>query len=362
MNIIIDVNHPGHVHLFKNFAKLAANEDWKVLFTAKDKEVTLELLREENLNFKRIGKHYTSKIGKLFSLFIHVFKLFWIALFYRVDVFLSHGSVPASWVSFLLRRKYITFEDTGNMEQIKLYKPFAHAILTTESFKQDYGEKQVRYKGFHEIAYLHPEYFTPNKDIFDFLGLKTNEKYFILRFISWGASHDGDKKGLLDTEKEKIVELLANHGKVFISSEAKLPENLKQYQIKIPAHKMHDALAFAQLFVTEGLTMASECAMLGTPSILVNSMTAETIQEQEESYDLLYHLTDFNKIIEKTTQLLEIQDIKHKWKKKKVKLLNDKIDVTAFTFWFVKNYPGSMRIMKENQEYQEKFRKELILS
>ena len=35
---------------------------------------------------------------------------------------------------------------------------------------------------------------------------------------------------------------------------------------------MHNALKYASLFVGEGATMASECAILGTPAIYVNSL------------------------------------------------------------------------------------------
>ncbi len=354
MKIIIDVNHPGHVHLFKNFAKMGEIEGWKILFTAKDKEVTLDLLKAYKLEYKCLGKHYSGKLGKILSLLNHTFRLFWTAIFFRTDIFLSHGSVSASWVSFLLRRKYIAFEDTGNMEQIRLYKPFAHAILTTESFKQDYGKVQIRYKGFHEIAYLHPNYFNPDNEILKQLGIIKNEKYFIVRFISWGASHDGSEKGPSETEKEKLIDLLAAHGKVFITSEAPLSENLKKYKIQIPPEKIHDALAFAYLFIGEGLTMASECAMLGTPAILINTMKAATIDEQQE-YGLLFHLTKYEQICDKINELLKEENLKQKWQEKRIKLLNDKIDVSAFTFWFVKNFPGSFNSLKKNPKIQNDF-------
>jgi len=38
------------------------------------------------------------------------------------------------------------------------------------------------------------------------------------------------------------------------------------------------------------------------------------------------------------------------------KMLLEKIDVTAFLVWFVENYPESAKIMKENPEYQWRFR------
>jgi hypothetical protein len=37
-------------------------------------------------------------------------------------------------------------------------------------------------------------------------------------------------------------------------------------------------------------------------------------------------------------------------------MLSEKIDVTAFLVWFIKNYPKSVKIMKENPEFQERFK------
>jgi hypothetical protein len=37
-------------------------------------------------------------------------------------------------------------------------------------------------------------------------------------------------------------------------------------------------------------------------------------------------------------------------------MIKDKIDVTAFMVWFIENYPESKRIMKENPDYQYKFK------
>ncbi len=343
MNIIIDVNHPGHVHLFKNFAFIAEKKGWKVLFTAKDKEVTIDLLKAYKFNYRNLGQHYSGVFGKIYSLLKHVLRLFFVSLKFKPDFYLSHGSVPASWVSFLLRKKYIAFEDTGNMEQIRLYKPFAHAILTTESFKQDYGKVHVRYNGYHELAYLHPNYFTPNPEIYNYLNIKANEPYFILRFISWGASHDVGQAGLSLEMKKKIVNLLQKHGKVFISAEGELPEDLSQLQIKIPPEKMHDVLNYAWMFIGEGATMASESAVLGTPAIYINSMIAETIDEQQ-AYGLLFHFTNSKGVIDKLKELLSEENITELWQQRKQKLLSDKIDVTAFTLWFVENFPESLKL------------------
>ena len=45
MNILIDIGHPAHVHLFKNFAWDMQNNGHKILFTCREKEFEIDLLK-----------------------------------------------------------------------------------------------------------------------------------------------------------------------------------------------------------------------------------------------------------------------------------------------------------------------------
>ena len=44
MKIVVDINHPGHVHFFKNFIWEMEKRGHKILITVKEKDVTLKLL------------------------------------------------------------------------------------------------------------------------------------------------------------------------------------------------------------------------------------------------------------------------------------------------------------------------------
>ena len=355
MRILIDIGHPAHVHLFKNFAWEMQKKGHKVFFTTREKEFEIDLLTKYGFKFTSFGKKYKSTFGKIFGMFIFDFKMLLAALKFKPDIFLSHGSIYTAHVSWLLRKPHISFEDTGNMEQIRLYLPFTNAILTSCSYKLNHGSKQIYYNGYHELAYLHPNHFKADSSILDLLGVKKDEKYVIMRFVSWNASHDIGHSGLTLETKRKAVKEFSEYAKVFISSEGELPEDLKQYQIKIPPERMHDALAYATLFVGEGATMASECAMLGTPAIYVNSLTAGTLEEQEK-YGLLFGFRNSEGVLEKAIELLNTPNLNQEWQKRHQKILAEKIDVTAFMVWFVENYPESVRIMKKNPEYQERFK------
>ncbi len=121
-----------------------------------------------------------------------------------------------------------------------------------------------------ELAYLHPNYFSPDLSVLELLGVKKGEKYAILRFVKWNANHDLGHTGITPENKIKAVQEFAKHARVFISSESELPEELESFKRKIPPEKMYDALAFSALLYGESATMASECAVLGTPAIYLD--------------------------------------------------------------------------------------------
>ena len=59
--------------------------------------------------------------------------------------------------------------------------------------------------------------------------------------------------------------------------EGEIPKQLDKYKLPIdPTDSC--ILYYAELFIGEGATMASECAVLGTPSIYVNSLSAEALK------------------------------------------------------------------------------------
>lgn len=353
MKLIIDIGHPAHVHLFKNFALRMQEKEHQVLFTAREKDITTRILEHYRFNYVSLGKPYKNITGKIRGLFKFNRQLLKISRSYKPDMFLSHGSMYAAQISFLLGKPHISMEDTGNKEQIRLYKPFTRAILTSDSFKKNLGNKQLNYKGYHELAYLHPNFFTPDTSVRKKLGLKRSEPYVIFRFVTWGASHDIGHKGISVENKIRAVHMFSKYARVFISSEAELPPQLEPYRFKIGPEYMHDALAFASLLYGESGTMASESAMLGVPSIYLDNTGRFYTKELEDKYGLVFNfsesLPDQEKAMQKGLELLKTPNIKEEWQKRRDRMLKDKIDVTAFMVWFVENYPVSFKVMKDNE-------------
>jgi len=349
MRILIDIGHPAHIHLFKNFACRMQERGHKILFTCRDRECVLQLMRFYEFVYDNFGKHYSSVQGKIFGLLKNELQMLNTALQFKPDLFVSHGSTIAAFTSFIMHKPHIAFEDTFNMEQVKLSMPFTDVVLTGDYPHPSLGKKEIKYPGYHELAYLHPNVFTPDERVLAILGMKKGEKYAIVRFVAWEASHDIGHSGISYENKIKLVKTLSRHLRVFISSEKELPEELENYQINIPPEQMHNALAYAHLFVGESSTMATESAVLGTPSIYINDSKLGYTNDLA-NYGLLYSYMESENdqiaAIKKAEELALKQNIKEEYIAKREKMLADKIDVSAFLIWFVENYPESFKEVK----------------
>ena len=352
MRIVVDINHPAHVHYFKNFVWEMERRGHEVLITASEKEISFTLLRNYGFNFINLGTYGNSVSKKFKNILPMDWKMYKAVKAFKPDIFLGFGSIRAAHVSRLIRKPCIAFDDTEHAKwEHTLYVPFTDVILTPVCFKKDFGKKQIRYNGYTELAHLHPNYFTPNPAVLDEMELSKDDTFIILRFVSWSASHDVGQHGIKN--KIELVRELENYGRVFITSEGQLPNELEQYKIKVSPEKLHDLLYYASLYVGEGATTASECAVLGTHAIFVNTLRLGYTDEEEEKYNLVYNFSDEKTMekqaFDKALELLENNNLREEGKRKREKLLNDKIDVTAFMVKFIENYPESFKEMKENQ-------------
>mgnify|MGYP000973114894 CR=1 FL=1 len=360
MRILIDIGHPAHVHLFKHFAWEMMAKGHDILFTCREKEFEIELLKQCGFTYKSFGKKYKSTLGKILGMIEFDVKELIAGIKFKPDVFLSHGSMYAAHAAFLMRKPHIAFEDTYNLEQVRLYLPFTIQVLTSDYDHPIKSNKVIKYAGYHELAYLHPNRFTPDKSVLKELGVIEGEKFVIIRFVSWNASHDIGHKGISSEKKLKAIEEFSKVAKVFISSESELPNKLEKYRVRIEPHRMHDAIAFASLVFGESSTMAEEAAMLGVPSVYIFNNSTFYTTHLEKEYRLMYNYSESiegqQNAIEKGIEILKSSGLREEWQAKREKMLNDKIDVTAFLVWFIENYPQSAKIMKENPNYQYNFK------
>ena len=355
MKILIDIGHPAHVHLFKNFAWTMQGKGHNVFFTSREKDVAVQLLKEYGLKFVSFGKNYNNSIQKIYGLIKFTLQLFKYSVKIEPDIFLSHGSIYASIVSKLCGKPHISLENNGNWEQIKLYLPFTDVVLTPWNLEENLGKKQIRLKTFHEMAYLRPKYFIPIKNKINALGLKNGDEYCIIRLVSWNASHDIGQTGISDFLLNEIIELIENKYRVFISSEREVPNCFKKYLIEIDSIDIHHVLSYASLCISEGATVASEAGLLGTPTLYINTLKRSYNLDQE-TFGTVFNCNHPSLTLNKLKYILSINNLKDKTNKGRKLLIKSRIDLTAFLVWFIENYPESKKIMRENPDYQLRFK------
>lgn len=361
MRILFDMGHPADVHLFKYTLRNLEGKNHDIKICVREREnIVKNLLNLYDFDYDLLEKNVPGLANKAVTMFKNDYKLLKISKKFNPDIFMSLASPYSAQVSKILKKSSITFTDSEPSLNLALTVPFTDAIITPSGFSKNLGKKHLRIDGYKETAYLHPNRFIPNSDILNILNVSRGEKYVILRFSAFDASHDLGVKGFSLEYKRRLVKELKEFSRVFISSELKLPEDLKKLSINIPEHMMHDALYFATLLIGDTQTSTTEAACLGTPAIRCNSfvgpMDMSNFIELEKKYKLIFNFNNPAKALEMALKIQQHPNIKKEWMIKKDDLYKDKIDLTAFMTWFIEEYPGSFRIMKENPSFQERFR------
>ncbi len=335
MRIAVDIGHPSQVHFFKNFITQMQKKGHQIFITVSDKDIALDLLKSLDFQYTDLGSYGNSLFRKIINVPVMDIKMMRAAGDFKPDIFLGFGSVRAAQAAWLLRKPSIIFD--GDNFTFPYYSHFASTVCLFSGFEKT-GKKIINIPGYKELAYLHPNWFTPND------AENPERPFIVLRFIS-RAFHDLGKGFDLDF-KMKLVSSLEKYAAVYISSEGPLPAELDRYLLKIKPEDMHNFLSGANLLFTESGTMTTEAAILGIPTVRCNTFIGQKnlgiFRELADKYSLIYNYKDQNTALNKAVELAQRSDIGAEWKLKQKRLLKDKIDVTEFMLWFVERYPASI--------------------
>ncbi|MEA1897882.1 MAG: DUF354 domain-containing protein, partial [Bacteroidota bacterium] len=243
---------------------------------------------------------------------------------------------------------------------VKIAYPFAtNLILPDVCSAGKYSKKKIGIKSYHELAYLHPNYFTPNKKkISKYIDVVS--PFFIIRFSGLSAYHDKGKSGITSDLAYELIKILSPHGAIFISAERQLEKEFEKYRISLNPVDIHHALYYADIFIGDSQTMAAESAVLGTPFIRYNDFVGKLgyLDELENIYGLGYGISTLEpqKFLNKVKELLALKNKVQYYRKKREQMLNEKIRYTDFLIWFIENFPKSRETMINNPEYQFNFK------
>jgi predicted glycosyltransferase len=330
MKILVEITHPAHVHFFRNAVSLLEKKGHTIAVTARRKDVTIELLNNFNIPFTLLSSLGKSKFALVKELAVRDFRLWNFCRKFKPDILTGISGVFAAHVGFLLRKPVVVWDDTEIATLAhKIAYPFVTAIYCPSCYYKKLGKKQKFYAGCHELAYLHPNRFTPDPQLVRSLGIDTSQKYCIIRFVSWQAHHDIGQSGITDIEKIELVKRISRYARPYITSEKPLPAELEEFRLSIPVHQIHHLMAFASLCVGEGATMASEAACLAVPCVYINTLKLGYIN-MHEGFGLIKQTTDVEEAYRQCIDWLEDPMSKEKCLLARDKMLAEKIDVTSF--------------------------------
>lgn len=381
MNIIIDIAHPAHVHLLRNFYHEMTAKGNKVIVTCKQIPAAQHLLDIYQIPYIYLGDKKDNIILKALEQIKYNLMLLRIArkndctIAIGTSITLAHIAALSKWSLFGKRINAILLDDDDDEVEplyAKYGHPFADVVLSPQDTPR-VTKKVIYYPAYHELAYLHPNRFTPDSSVLDDAGIhyerdaKGNvvnvEPYFVMRFNAFKAHHDVGVVGLTIENKRRMVQLLSQHGKVFITTERNIDEEFMPYQLRVPQDKVHSLLYYATMFVGDSQTMTSEAAVLGTPSIRCNTFVGRIhyLEEEEHRYYLTYGFrpSESEAMFQRVEELLAMggAELKAEWGKRHEVLLKEKIDYTGFQVWFVENWPKSVEMVKKaDAEFWSKFK------
>lgn len=343
MRILVDLLHPAHVHVFRAFIREAQARGDDVLVTARDKDVTADLLKEFGIPHTVISEQATGLVGLLREWGQRTARLAGIARSFRPDVMTGIMGVSIAPVGRALGIPSVVLYDTEFAATTNRFVyPLAAAVVTPDCYSAPVRGNHIRYPSYHELAYLHPAQFLPDAAVVEHSGIDPGSTFSIVRFVSWEASHDRGELALSGEQKRRLVARLSDHGGVLISSEAPLPPDLEPFAYGGPPGVLHHTMSFASVVVGESATMASEAAVLGTPAVYIAKTGRGYIDDLEQRYGLVRHFQpdEFADALEAAVRFLDkdAQDAAHRAREA---LLVDKIDLTEWMLDFFEQYRGS---------------------
>ncbi|WP_336362278.1 DUF354 domain-containing protein [Halalkalicoccus salilacus] len=328
MRVCVAIQHPAHVHFYKHAIRTLEAAGHEISIVVRDSEVATDLLDAYGFEYRVLGGS-ASGLRLLVSQARYEARMLRHAKRFDPDVMTAIGGSAAAHVASLIGARSVVFTDTEHATLTnRLMAPFADEIWTPECFHVDFGPKQVRYPGYHELAYLHPDRFEPDPSVLEELGV-ADEEYVVLRLVSWDASHDAGAGGI-DDVADVVDRLEATGTRVLITAEGDIPPRVRDRTADVEPHRMHDVLAGASLFLGEGATMAAESAVLGTPAVYVNTLRMGYTDELEARYGLLYNCQGafrHHNALE-TAEAILSGEKGGDWSDARERLLSEKVDTT----------------------------------
>lgn len=365
MKIIFYFGHPAQFLFLRKTIKTLKVNGNQIKILIKSKDVLEDLILNDDLEYTNIlsKERGKSKVSVALSFIKRSLKILPILIKNKPDLIIGTDATIAQLGKLLsINRITITEDDYEVIKTLAdLSYPFTQTILCPNVCDVGkWNDKKIGYDGYMKLGYLHPNVFSVNNKLVK--KYKLLKDFILIRLSNLSAHHDFGIQGINHEILDKLIHLIEKKSyQVLISSENKLIDKYKKFILNINPNDMHHILANASLLICDSQSMTVEAAMLGIPSIRISGFTGRisVLEELEHKYKLTFGInpSSTEKLFLKVDELMKTKNIKEKFSDLKDRMLFDKIDVTSFMIWFIESYPESIETMRENPDYQYKFRK-----
>jgi len=353
MKVLIVLNHPAHYFIFKYTVINLHKFNIQTQYLIREKDILENLLQSEGVEYIKICTKRERKVTAFSVIskgaieFVkQEFNLLRFVVKWKPDLMIGTDIAITHVGRLLLIPSFVFNEDDYEINKLycKSSYPFATKIISPDICSVGpFLFKKISYNGIQKMAYTHPKYFNPDfSKISEYI--EGYDRYFIIRLVSLTSGHDieGKHSGLNEDLIDKIIKKLEPLGKIIINSEGVVNSKYEKYILKIDVNKMHHLLAYADIFIGDSQTMCTEAGLLGTPFIRFNDFVGKiaVLNEIEQKYKLGYGVKTSNpqQLIECIDEILTIPGFKTVWKERKVKIFNEKIDVTQWYTDYIINF------------------------
>jgi predicted glycosyltransferase len=349
MKVVVYLHHPAQFHLFKHVISRLLSHGHEVAVFATKKDVLEDLLKEAKIPYRNFVPR--GKKDNKFSTFVSMIRqdlgLFGHCLLHRPDLMIG-TSAEIAHVGFILRipNIFVNEDDVSVVPLVgKVIHPFARHLLAPDVCNTGDPGKTITYRGYHELAYLHPDLFQPDRNIANRY-VDSGKRYFLLRFAKLTAHHDTGIRGINASIAGRLIEMLQPHGKIYITSERELEPEFEPYRLPIRSTDMHHVLAFSSIYIGDSQTMAAEAGCLGVPFIRCNDFVGRIgyLKDLEDHYQLGFGIrpSEEDKLYATLQSLLDNTGLQEEWKRRRTHMLSEKIEVASFFTSLIENYPASV--------------------
>jgi predicted glycosyltransferase len=315
MEIVVDLLHPAHLNFFVNaIGELEKhNIGINIIYRTRGE---IKAILEHDLpgkNFVEVGRHYKTLPGKLIALFHREYQILKYLKSQNFDLTLGVAGFYIGFPAKLMAKSSITFSDDWEYKTTFYLSKYSSDYLMIPKLIPANGQNILKYNGYKELAYLHPNYYKPKLRQLKEAGF-TPGKFIFIRLVS---SVSLNYYNLTIGNLQDFFKAVKKEGyDIVVSTEESEQSSMYSdtcHILEPPVEDIHSWQANAALTVSFGDTIARESCLLGTPTIYLGGRDM-AVNSELISMGCLIKATSAGKLLPTAQKCLE-GDLKSRTRK-----------------------------------------------